>query len=614
MLGISLSPKQRTSLDQNDIDPTKPHAFLSYTHSDDDYFDGGISALREALEKAVRATTGEPFKIFQDVEDIRPSDAWERKLDRAIEAAQLFIPILTPSFFTSAFCRREAKAFLDHEVRAERCDLVLPIYLLDAERLNEETLRKEDEIARRLHERQYADWRMLGFHLRDSKIRPQIHELAGAIASAVVRTSGIAPPPAETSLRLDVQLSALEVKVAEREEALTEVQTRNKRLEAALAKRDKEAEQRAGNEKALMEQIEQLTTAPGVSGRALRIAEPQLGGRQMKMEPPGLRPTHAFGIAGLALMIGLIGGWMGARDKSILRSTDTTSLPNERTNQLEQHAVGRASEPTNAEVSVADAQERKPAVSSATAVSALTSGDSFKDCSICPEMIVIPGGSFSMGSSSSEKISYAVERPIHEVNIQAFALGKYEVSFAEWDACVDAGGCIHRPDDQWGRADQPLINVSWVDAHQYTDWLSEQTGRRYRLPSEAEWEYAARGGTETAYFWGDDVGKNLANCKKCGSKWGGKQPAPVGSFAPNAFGLHDMHGNIWEWVEDVYQSNYQDAPVDGRPWILGGSKRVRRGGYWGNYAKDVRSASRGRDTEHTRRSYLGFRVSRASSE
>ena len=182
-------------------------------------------------------------------------------------------------------------------------------------------------------------------------------------------------------------------------------------------------------------------------------------------------------------------------------------------------------------------------------------------------MVVIPAGSFLMGSPEGEEGRLDREGPQHPVTIGApFALGKYEVTFDEWDACVAAGGCEHRPDDQgWGRGTRPVINVSWEDAHQYVAWLSGETGETYRLPSEAEWEYAARAGTTTRYFWGDgeDPACGSANIYdqvgKAADDYGGAsfgcddgfaETAPAGSFRANAFGLHDVSGNVWEWVED----------------------------------------------------------------
>ena len=222
-----------------DIDPAKPHAFLSYTRFDDKFLNGGISALRKALELAVQARTGKPFNIFQDVDDIAPGDAWRKKLDRAIEAAQLFIPILTPSFFASEFCRGETEAFLAYEARAGRDDLVLPIYLIDTPTLDDAAQRAADDLARRLHERQYADWRELRFKLQEQNTLPRIDELAGAIASAIARNGHAATPPPEPMPPSDVEnrLAALESKLQERDQAIAAERSRREQVEAALCRR-----------------------------------------------------------------------------------------------------------------------------------------------------------------------------------------------------------------------------------------------------------------------------------------------------------------------------------------------------------------------------------------
>ncbi len=158
----------------------------------------------------------------------------------------------------------------------------------------------------------------------------------------------------------------------------------------------------------------------------------------------------------------------------------------------------------------------------------------------------------------------------------------------------------------------PAINVSFVDAKQYVGWLSQLTGKEYRLPTEAEWEYAARAGANTRYSWGDDLGMGNANCDGCGSQWDLQQTAPVGSFKPNSFRLYDMHGNVWEWVEDRWHENYDVAPTDGSAWLQGGdpSFRVVRGGSWRNESEHVRAAVRFRRNVNVRFDTLGFRVAR----
>ena len=158
------------------------------------------------------------------------------------------------------------------------------------------------------------------------------------------------------------------------------------------------------------------------------------------------------------------------------------------------------------------------------------------------------------------------ERPVHTVRVERFELSKYEVTFEEYDRFTAATGRARADDEGWGRGRCPVINVTWDDAVAYTQWLSQQTGERYRLPSEAEWEYAARAGTSTAYSWGNEIGRNRANCYGCGSRWDGRQTAPVGSLSPNGWGLHDMHGNVWEWVQDCWNESYRGAPT-GRFWV-----------------------------------------------
>src|SRR5262249_22763223 len=189
----------------------------------------------------------------------------------------------------------------------------------------------------------------------------------------------------------------------------------------------------------------------------------------------------------------------------------------------------------------------------------------------------------------------------------------FEVTFDEWDACVAYGDCEPPvSDSRFGRGRKPVINVTWDDAQRYAAWLSKMTGKLYRLLSEAEWEYAARAGTQTAYSWGDKIGKGNANCDGCGSRWDDRQTAPVGSFAANAFGLHDMHGNVFEWVEDCYHDNYDGAPKDGLAWTAGDNcfDRVGRGGSWINDPPDLRSAYRFGATSDLPGNHLGFRVGR----
>ena len=225
-----------------------------------------------------------------------------------------------------------------------------------------------------------------------------------------------------------------------------------------------------------------------------------------------------------------------------------------------------------------------------------------------PKMVTIPAWRFKMGSNSYDR-----EKPIHWVSIKTFAMSRYEITFDEYDAFATATGKTKPSDSGWGRGNRPVVNVSWHDAVAYTKWLSEQTGQQYRLPTEAEWEYAARAGTETNYWWGNEIGKNRANCNGCGSKWDGKQTAPVGSFEANQFGLYDTVGNVWEWCADNWHKNYDGAPTDGSAWKGGNeSRRVLRGGSWSINPVYCRTALRGRSTSDYRYQNIVFRVAVAA--
>ncbi|WP_210211517.1 SUMF1/EgtB/PvdO family nonheme iron enzyme, partial [Azospirillum griseum] len=244
-----------------------------------------------------------------------------------------------------------------------------------------------------------------------------------------------------------------------------------------------------------------------------------------------------------------------------------------------------------------------------------------RDCAECPEMVVVPSGTFMMGSPEDEPDRRGNEGPQHRVTIgQAFAVGRYAVTFDEWDACVRGGGCYaHRPGDEgWGRGRRPVINVSWNDAQAYVRWLTERTGQRYRLLSESEREYATRAGTTTPFSTGDRITTDQANFDGNftynGSATGvyRRRTTEVGSFEANAFGLYDLHGNVWEWVEDCWHPDYRGAPADGSAWTTGSCEsRILRGGFWGGAPLYLRSAYRNWLAPNFRFNYLlGFRVAK----
>jgi formylglycine-generating enzyme required for sulfatase activity len=230
-------------------------------------------------------------------------------------------------------------------------------------------------------------------------------------------------------------------------------------------------------------------------------------------------------------------------------------------------------------------------------------------------MIVVPAGAFTMGSPVTESGRKDNEGHQHKVTIaKPFAVSKFDVTFADWDACAAVGGCPQFSDAGMGRGRKPVIHVTWDDAEAYVTWFSRMTGVPYRLLTEAEWEYAARSGTTTPYALGVEIGKGNADCVGCGSRWDGKETSPVGSFGANAFGLYDMSGDVWQWVQDCYHRDYSGAPIDGSAWTKGDCNgHVVRGGSWDDVSLYLRSAARIRVTTDDRNGDLGFRVARTLS-
>lgn len=262
----------------------------------------------------------------------------------------------------------------------------------------------------------------------------------------------------------------------------------------------------------------------------------------------------------------------------------------------------------------------------------------FQECRDCPVMVGIPAGAFMMGSPASEHGRFDTEGPLHRVSVKAFAIGKYDVTSEEFLAflrqtayqpvpCNSLLGMAWRspgdghayPPDEVEPRRWPAVCLDWKDAQAYIAWLNAKVGRGkngpYRLPSEAEWEYAARGGTTTARWWGDAIGMDNADCNGCGSKWDDSELAGVDNFNPNPFGLYGVLGTAWQWTQDCWHPNYVGAPKDASPWMTGDcTKHVLRGGSWDNLPIFVRSAARsgGADDggEYDYSSLAGFRVAR----
>ena len=269
----------------------------------------------------------------------------------------------------------------------------------------------------------------------------------------------------------------------------------------------------------------------------------------------------------------------------------------------------RPSDPAGDEESGAPVGQSGDLLADRDAQLAATPGGHLRDCHGCPELVVIPQGAGLMGSPAPEDGQSSDESPQHQVNIAyPLAVGIYEVTFREWDICVDGGGCNgYSPDDHgWGREWRPVVGVSWGDAQAYLQWISARTGLEYRLPSEAEWEFVARAGTQERYYVGEEISPDWANYG-----WNVGMTLGVGSYQANAFDLHDVHGNVWEWVADCWNGSYDGAPTDGSAWTTGDcTQRVLRGGSWHDSPTHLRSSNRHKESLRTRNPNVGFRVVR----
>jgi formylglycine-generating enzyme required for sulfatase activity len=234
-------------------------------------------------------------------------------------------------------------------------------------------------------------------------------------------------------------------------------------------------------------------------------------------------------------------------------------------------------------------------------------GAEIRDCAACPTLVSLPAGSFMMGGNGGDPS----EKPAHRVNIShPFAIGKTEVTVEQWNACVGDNACP-KLSNASAAPNMPARDLSWDDTQAYVKWISARTGKKYRLPTEAEWEYAARGGSTSRYSWGEQMRPGMANCKDCGDPWQQDAPAAVASFAANAYGLHDMNGSVWEWVSDCWHNNFKGAPADGSSWEESFcNAHVIRGGSWREGASYMPVTTRFHYDTSVRHSQNGFRVAR----
>jgi formylglycine-generating enzyme required for sulfatase activity len=536
--------------------------FFSYSREDDADSQGALSALRNRIQGELRGQLGRTaknFRLWQDKEAIASGTLWETEIKSAAAQAVFFIPIVTPTVIASPYCRFELDSFLAREAALGRSDLVFPILYIDVPALEDSSRRQKDPVLSLIAERQYLDWRDYRYlDVNSVEVRRKVAEFCKDIRNALERR----------------QLSPEERKEQEPTAALQRAQVQLN-VQGADAKATGRSVEIEPGRVALLRHSERRWQIAGIIG--LLIVAATIGA--ISISRVWAPQTHPGGV---------------------------TPLPAPAPGPFRVVPVPVPPAPTRTIVYPLTPERER----------ALGPKDTFKECANCPEMVVLPPGSYTMGSPPSERGRWDSESPQHIVTIaKPFAVGKFDVTFDEWATCVAGGGCdgFKPPDQGWGRGRRPVI-VDWYDAKNYVTWLSKITGKTYRLLSESEWEYAARAGTTTAYYWGDNIGTNNANCKGCGSQWDNQQTAPVGSFSPNQFGLYDMAGNVDQWLEDCYNATYDGAPADGSAWTSGDCKnRIVRGGDFLSEPSAIRSACRGSLPPTATWNSLSFRVGRTLS-
>jgi len=654
--------------------------FFSYSRSDDEHSGNALSVLRKRIHDELRLQLGRDVRLWQDTEAIPHGTLWEDRIRKAIAESAFFIPIVSPSAIRSSHCKFEFEAFLGRESELLRDDLVFPILYIRVPALENELQRRQDEVLKIIHARQYADWTKIRLDDAASPaVGKQVARFCEDIAEALRKPWG---SPEERRRREEAEAEeARGIAQAEEERCRQEARQRERRDQVRRTAED-DAQRRAEAERRRREdteaqQREQLRRDTEAHAERSHAAVKSGQG----LAPPekwwaSKRASAAVGMLGV-IIVGSVLAWF-----TILRepvSRPATHRPPDAITAVAMPAQPAPGEPVStpsrqpsAEAITAAAAPAPPAPAlvtpGATLVQpasglirplspererALKPKDAFRDCNNCPEMVVVPSGSFTMGSPDGEKDRDSDEGPQRVVTIgRAFAVGKLHVTVDQFAAFVaethyDAGSKCWtfesgKAEERSGRSwrnpgfvqegSHPAVCVSWYDAKAYTEWLAKKTQRPYRMLTEAEWEYAARGRTEPGTyprFWFGDSEKGLcrygngadqtARVSIEGAKgWtiapcddGYAYTSPAGHFEPNAFGLYDMFGNAWQWTADCYHDSYKGAPANGDAWTTGDcSSRVVRGGGWGHVPGLLRSALRRKVTAGLRNGGIGFRLAR----
>lgn len=603
------------------------------------------------LEKESGVSYSDAAERFQHEAQLKEAQARADKLEK--ECARLQFELKHPARDAAAAGRRgaeEGSAELRKRLMETR-DRVLGL-----EKAKEQAEKRAERLAEELEEtRESAQKEWEGAARERSALESQVAELRAQLSTSALKEY------AQRQEVLRTENAALQAMV---DDIKKELQTANQRLH----KWEQDAEQQDGADSKLKQDVDRLQEALDATRdqlleteearneleQAYNLVQDELEQRFVRQQQaaeqsqasdaPGAASFRILLLAaGIGILIGVLGfaiavelmtpGTLSAGSSSTQDdAAPTRAKPPENPSAVQVTPPPRRDPAKAATPPLAVPEQKAPRSVSADAASATESrqsstpessnkdtasspsaarelSESLSGGGRAPTMVWIPDGRFAMGSNSDPLAPE--EQPVHEVTVPGYYIARHEVTFAEYDRFARSTSRPLPDDRGWGRGSRPVVNVSWEDAVAYTKWLSKATGKKYRLPTESEWEYAARAGTDTLYWWGNFVGERNANCFDCGSEWDFKSTAPVGSFSPNPYGLFDTAGNVQEWVEDCFYPSYRDAPVDGSAWARRGcEKRVVRGGAFNKPAERIRTSRRDPMPPDTRLSMIGFRVVR----
>ncbi|MGA3302081.1 MAG: SUMF1/EgtB/PvdO family nonheme iron enzyme [Methylovirgula sp.] len=584
--------------------------FFSYSRQDDDDSAGALSKLRDRIYRELAMQLGHrDFRLWQDKSAIAFGEIWKRSIKTAVADSVFFIPVVTPRAVASQYCKFEFDSFLAREGLIGRSDLVFPILYIDVPGLNAEVARRDDDILKLINERQYVDWRQ--FRYRDINT-PDVSEKIGQFCANIVEALRRPWEPPQQMLE------------AQQQNVPPERVDRTKTTVTETTGRDIDRTSQS-NQTTTHETIERTSPGPFDSGGG---GETIITGGGSTTPPPPPPPklnlTYMLGggIAAFAVIVG-IAIW------ALTPHNNNNNNNNNNGNNKPQ--ISTTTTVCEGGIAIDPLSVRTPAPLSTQEECGLKPRDAFKECTDCPEMVVIPPGSYTMGSSDNEAGRDKNESPRHSVTIaKPFAVARYDITRDQFAAFVadtgyETGTKCYVWTGKWEEkagvtwlnptfqqaGNHPAVCVNWYDAGAFVNWLNKKTGKSYRLLSESEYEYATRAATTTAYYWGNELGAGNANCHECGSQYDAKSTSPVGSFKPNDFGLYDMVGNVRQLVEDCWNATYDGAPADNSARTTGDcDNRVNRGGSWNSPGSSLRSAAR-TDVGATFHLYdMGIRVGR----